>query len=569
MLERLRVANLGIIREVELEFGPGLTALTGETGAGKSLLVGSLELLAGGRASTDLLRTGASVLRVEAAFRLEPDHPAARRLEELGVSLDDGVLLVRREMNPQGRSRAWLNDVPATAATLRRVASGLLSIHGQHEQHGLADPLVQRRLVDEFAGHHHLLRETAVAFQAWEAAEAERRRLERARAARRDRLDAIAFQLAEIDGVAPQSGEDEELAARRSVLRNAARLGELGAAVLARLGEGERPAVEELARSRRELQEMAELGLPVAEAAAGVAEAAVLVEEALRDVQRVLDGLEHDPEELERVESRLHALETLMLKYGSPLEQVLDHRSRLLEERAELESLGENLEAAREAAAAALAAFDRAADRLQRSRAAAGERLLRGVEEVLGQLGMKGTRLEFRWQARPEAGSPLVRDGRPAAFDAAGVEQCELAIATNRGEELRPMSRIASGGELSRLHLALRTVLRRRHGSAPMTLLFDEVDSGLGGATAAALGALLVKLAATDQVLVVTHLPQVAALAARHYRVSKAEADGRTVTSVELLEGDRRVHEVARMLSGRRVTESALEHARNLVAGRS
>ncbi len=569
MLERLRVANLGIIREVELEFGPGLTVLTGETGAGKSLLVGSLKLLAGGRAVSDLIRSGASALNVEGTFRVEENQTAADRLRELGVPLEDGVLLVRREMNAQGRSRAWLNDVPSTAAALQSVATALLSIHGQHEQHGLADPLVQRRLVDEFAGHGELLDATAAAFARWEAAEAERRRLENARAARRDRLDAIAFQLAEIDRVAPRSGEDEELTARRSVLRNGVRLGELGAAVLARLGEGERPVVEELARARRELEEMSELGLPVADAAAAVAEAAVLAEEALREVSEVLAGLEHEPEELERVESRLHALENLMLKYGSPLEEVLAHRRALLKERAQLEALGENLEAAREAAAAALGVFDEAALRLQRSREDAGERLLAGVAEVLAQLGMEGTRLRFRWEARPDTGSALQRGGRPVAFDGSGVEQCELLIAPNRGEELRPMARIASGGELSRLHLALRTVLRRRHGSAPMTLLFDEVDSGLGGATAAALGALLVQLAATDQVLVVTHLPQVAALAARHYLVSKGEAEGRTVTSVAPLDPEQRVEEVARMLSGRQVTHSALEHARSLMGGRS
>ncbi len=569
MLERLHVVNLGIIREVELSLEPGLTVLTGETGAGKSLLVGSLNLLGGGRASSDLVRTGSDSLRVEATFRIAPDHPARAPLELLGVSMDEEAgLVVRREVTAQGRSRAWINDVAVTASGLQTVASWLLAVHGQHDQHGLADPSVQRHMVDDYAGHDGLLEKVAESFAEWEAEEADRRRLEAARAARRDRLDAITFQLGEIERIGPEPGEDETLVARRSVLQHAVRLGELGAALLERLGEGGRPLVNELARAKREAEEMAALGLRMESVVVAVAEAGVLVEEALREVQEAVAGLEHDPGALDELESRLHGLETLMLKYGSPLDAVLRHRDGLLRERAELESLGENLEAARERADTALAAYDAAAIELQRSREAAGRELLRDVSSILAELAMAGTRLEFSWEARSQTGSPLHRGDVAVSFDESGIELCDLLIAANKGEDLRPMAKIASGGELSRLHLALRTALRRRQGEAPMTLLFDEVDSGLGGATADALGVLLEDLSATDQLLVVTHLPQVAAHARDHFRVEKVEQNGRTVTRVDKLRGRERQEELARMMSGGRVTDSALAHAKSLMKER-
>jgi len=566
MLERLEVANLGVIETAELEPGPGLTALTGETGAGKSLLVGSLKLLAGGRASADLVRTGARAARVEAWFRLEPPDRLADLLAELGIPApEDGTLVLRREVTAEGRSRAWCNDVAVTAGTLARIAGDLVAVHGQHEQHGLADAAVQRRLVDAWAGHRELLERVAAAYEAWRQARDELDRLEEARAARRDRLDAIAFQLAEIEEVAPEPGEDEALRRRRDLVRNAARLAELGGSALARLVEGETAVVDELARAEREAAEIAALGAMPAELAARLAEARVLVEEVGRELQELLADLEHDPEELERIEGRLYRLEQLMLKYGEPLERVLAHREALRAERERLEGLEEGIEAARRREREALAAYAEAAARLDASRREAGEALLGEVAGLLGRLGMAGTGLELRWAPRPQPGSPLERDGEPVAFDAGGVAWCELLIAPNPGEAPRPLGRIASGGELSRIHLAIRTALRRRRGEAPMVLLFDEVDSGLGGATASALGALLADLARTDQVLVVTHLPQVAARARRQVAVRKAVEGGRTRTVLEPLEGEARVRELARMLSGEAIGETALEHARALL----
>jgi DNA repair protein RecN (Recombination protein N) len=564
MLERLSVRGLGIIDAVELDFSGGFSALTGETGTGKSLLVESLKLLGGHRAQADMVRTGDDRLHVEANFSLRDSSAVDGVLEELGVDASD-TLIVRREVSSGGRSRCWINDVSVTAGALQRVAPHLLAIHGQHEQYGLADSGVQRQLVDDFGGHDSLRSETGRRFEAWRTAADEHERLLRAQASRRDRLDTISYQLQEIDGVDPQKGEDEELRNRRSVLRHAARLEELTSALIEGLSEGEAPVVDALARSERALDEIAELGVALEGGSQRLAEARVQVEEMVREIQNLADRSLGEPGELENVESRLHLLDQLMLKYGSSLDDVLAHRESLVQEREELRSVEERVEEAENDALRALASFEDAAVSLDAAREKAGVGFASAVERVLANLAMKGTRLEFQWRPRVEAESPLERDGQRVAFDADGVNECVLLMAANPGEEMRPMARVASGGELSRTHLAIRTVLRSRHPGDGYTLLFDEVDTGLGGATAAALAELLAGLAEVDQVLVVTHLPQVAARAQTHYRVEKTSKKGRAITSVVSLKGTEREAEVARMLDGGELTETARAHARVLL----
>jgi DNA repair protein RecN (Recombination protein N) len=564
MLERLDVRGLGIIDRVELELADGFTVLTGETGAGKSLLVESLKLLSGQRAQADLVRTGDERLAVEGCFRVAPGGELEGVLGELGVTCE-GELVVRRELTAGGRGRCWLNDVSVTAAALQALSPHLLAIHGQHEQHGLADPAVQRSVVDRFGGHAQPRDAVAAAHQRWAAAAAEVDRLRAASARRRDRLDAISFRIHEIDGLDPRPGEDDVLRQRRALLRHAARLGELSAVVLGALADDEDAAVAGLARAERGLEAIAECGLELPGAVERLAEARVHADEVARELRRLLDGIEEDPVELDAVETRLHRLETLMLKYGEPLEKVLAHRQGLLDERAELERVEDRLEAAAAEAAAALVAFDAAARELDAARRTAGEELAAAIAAVLGQLRMSGTTLRFDWQARPDAASPLERDGVRVAFDADGVEVCELEIAANPGEEPRPMARVASGGELSRIHLALRTVLLGRRQGRGLTLLFDEVDSGLGGETAAALANLLAGLAGEHQVLVVTHLPQVAARARGHIRIEKVRHGGRAVTRATALDRTERELELARMLAGGSLTPSARAHARALL----
>ncbi len=566
MLERLSVRGLGIIDAVELDFAAGFAALTGETGAGKSLLVESLKLLGGQRAQSDMVRSGDDRLQVEGVFSLASGSEIDAILDDLGIADRESVIL-RREVTATGRSRCWINDSPVTAGALQRLAPHLLAIHGQHEQYGLADPAAQRRLVDDFGGHEELLDQVRRRYAAWHEAAAELDRLRAARMTRRDRLDTISFQLNEIESVDPGENEDVDLRKRRLVLRHSARLAELSTSLIERLSDGETAVVDGLAQAERELGQIADCGLPQDDAIQRLTEARLHVEEVVLEIRGLVDQSAGDPGELEALESRLHTLDQLMLKYGATIRDVRAHRDALVEERREMESVEERLEDAEDAARRLLTEFDDSARALDDARKKAGSEFASEVEEVLTRLAMADTRLEFSWQPRVDATSPLVRSGQPVAFDSEGVEDCVLLIAANPGEDLRPMARIASGGELSRVHLALRTVLRGRRSTDGLTLLFDEVDSGLGGATAAALAALLADLSVVDQVLVVTHLPQVAARADGHFRVEKVIDRGRATTRVGSLDDSQRETEVARMLAGGELTSSARDHARVLLDG--
>ncbi len=568
MLERLDVRGLGIIERVDIVVPPGFSVLTGETGAGKSLLVGSLDLIAGGRASADAVRSGEPKLVVQAWFAPPLPGEVDVILEDLGIEFD-GDIVIRREVGDSGRSRCWVNDTIVTVGGLQRIAGRLLAIHGQHEQHGLSDTRVQRKLVDDFGRLESELTAVREAWDRWSRAAADVNRLEAARNRRRDRLDVIAFQEAEIDGVAPVAGEDEELRQRRTRLRNAVRLRTLVAEITSTLGDREGSIVEELARTSRAIGELGECGVDTSGMAPLIAEAQLLSEEVLREVRAQGTDVENDPGELEELESRLHRLESLTLKYGGTLQNVLEHRRGLAEERKELENVEEHLDQARAEAQAALEAYDRAARVLHERRVEASRVMEGEITAVLERLDMTGATLKFRWSARPDTGSPLIRDGSPAAFDEDGVEEAELFLAANRGEPLRPMARIASGGELSRIHLAIRTVLRRRAPAGGLTLLFDEVDSGLGGRAAAALAELLADLARDDQVLVVTHLAQVAGRAEAQFRVEKKTHAGRTTTTVSRLSQPQRVDEISRMVAGDAVTDAARAHAVELLANAS
>jgi len=565
MLRQLDVHDLGIIDTLHLELSDGFTVLTGETGAGKSLLVQSLQLLGGERADADAVRGSCDRLLVEGRFDRPAAPPAAALLAEVGAG-DGDELVVRREVSAQGRSRAWVNDVAVTVGTLQRLAPHLLAVHGQHEQRGLADPTSHVALADLAGGLEPLRDRVGAAHAGWvetrEALAAQRRAL----AARRDRLDVIAYQVNEIDVARPQPGEDDELREERALLRHAERIGELLATARGVLG-GDGGAVG-LARAARAVRELGELDLPVAELTQGLVQAQVLAEEAERELERLAERVRSDPPRLETVETRLALLERLALKYGGTLAAVLAHRERLVAERDGLESAEDEIARLEGEERARAAAYLGLARELSNRRTEAARRLTREVARVLGSLGMPKVTLELRLVRRTSPAGELEVDGDRVAAAADGIDVGELFITSNPGEPSRPMVRIASGGELSRIHLAIRTVLRERRRADRLTLLFDEVDAGIGGAVADELGALLASLGERDQVLVVTHLPQVAGRAASHFVVRKQPASGRTVTRVEPVSGDARVEELVRMLGGGRATPAARQHARELLRPR-
>jgi DNA repair protein RecN (Recombination protein N) len=563
MLRELEVSDLGIIDRVRLELSPGFTVLTGETGAGKSLLVQSLQLLAGERAGADQVRGGRERLLVQGCFAVPPDEPAQELLSQLGIDRGDELVL-RREVSAGGRSRAWINDVPMTIGTLQRLAPYLLAIHGQHEQRGLTDPSTHVALVDAAGGLEGERSKVAEAYASWEEV---RERLEghrRALATRRDRLDVVAFQVREIDEARLEAGEEEQLREERAFLQHAERIGELLASARAALG-GEGGTVA-LARATRAVRELQALGIGVAEAAEDLEQARVLAEEAERAVLGLADRVRPDPLRLEAVEARLALLERLARKYGGSVAEVFNHRARLQAEREQLEGVEDDILRLEEAQGALAGRYLELALALSSRRASAAEGFSKRVLEILKGLGIPKARLRLELRRRTAPEGPLEFEGARVEPAADGIDAGEFELSTNPGEELRSMARIASGGELSRIHLAMRTVLRdslARRGV--LTLLFDEVDAGIGGNVADELGELLAGLGSRDQVLVVTHLPQVAGRASTHLVVRKEGVRGRTVTRVEQVAKEARVDELVRMLGGGAPTPAARQHARELL----
>ncbi len=551
MLVNLLVRDVVLIDRLELAFGGGLSALTGETGAGKSILLDALGLAVGARGDSGLIRRGADQAVAAAAFDPPADHSVWRLLDERGLTAD-GELVLRRVLGADGRSRAFVNDQPVSVALLREIGERLVEVQGQGNRRGLLGADTHRVFLDAFGGLDADAAAVAEAHRRWRAAEkalaAAEAELE---AARRDE-EYLRHVLAELDDLDPQPGEEAKLAARRSALMQGEKIAETLEAALAELNEG-RGVDARLSAAQRMLARAAERVAgafdPVIEA---LDRAAIETAEALAALDAARRDLAPDPDRLEAVEERLFALRAAARKHRTDVDSLAALRDSFAAKIAALEDRGGARSRLAEEAAGARAAFTARAKRLGEKRAKAAKDLDRQVKAELPQLKLRRTVFRTRLEALPEAD-----------WSARGAERVGFEVATNPGAEPGPLARIASGGELSRLLLALKVVLTRV-GSAP-TLVFDEVDSGIGGAVAAAVGDRLARLGAALQVLVVTHSPQVAARAGHHFRVIKAESGGGVVTRVEPLGPEARREEVARMLAGARVTDAARAAADSLI----
>jgi DNA repair protein RecN (Recombination protein N) len=568
VLRELHVRNLAVLAEASVEFGEGLNVLTGETGAGKSIVVDSLNLLAGARAAHELIRTGAETLSVAGVFT--PGGDGWRRLlGEAGIEAEGDEVLARREIGRSGRNRVFVNDQPTTLRLLADLAPHLLRIHGQREELGLVDPELQRRWLDASGGEGgaELLDRTAAAYERWVRLAGRLERLSGDERLRVERLDLARFQASELAAAGLAAGEETALRAERDVLRHGEAIARALGGSVALLFDDEGAAVDRLARSQALLAEVAEWEPQAAAWDGELAELRARVEEAAAALRRRLDGLEADPRRLDEVEERLAALERLFRKHRvTTAAELVARRAELEAEIAELAGDVADRDEVERQAAAALEIYRIAALELSARRRAWGKSLAAAIEAELGDLGLGKARLGVELLRRAREGSPLVVDGEAVEFGRRGVDQVVIEFAPNPGEAPRPLSLIASGGELSRIYLALQLAVRAGGGDGGPTLVFDEVDSGIGGAQAAALGKKLQRLGRAAQVLVVTHLPQVASFAHRHFRVEKKVHAGRTRTGVAELDAPGRAAEIARMLGGERVTPLSLSHARELLA---
>ncbi len=556
MLGRLSIRDVVLIERLDLSFAPGLTTLTGETGAGKSILLDSLGLALGARADTGLIRSGAEQAVVAAAFTVAPGHPAEAILAEHGLDAGDEIL-VRRIVTRDGRSRALVNDQPVSVSFLRTLTASLIEVQGQHEQVGLTDPANHMALLDSFGVAPALRAATAAAHKAWRERAAALAAAEAAIAQAAADEDYLRHAVAELDGLSPRAGEEEELAAERQRLQAGERRAEAIAAALAELTPKDRRSAGPAAHLRAAARALARLATPDGAHPAAAAMAALeRAEDALAETETLLERLaldaEADPRALEQAEERLFLLRAAARKYGVPVAALPAHQAALRAQLAALDTGAADIVALQRETAAARAAYIDAAAALTAAREAAAGALTTALSAELPPLKLERARFHIDIARLPESG-----------WGPRGADRVTFLIATNPGDAPGALDRIASGGELSRLMLALKVVLTG--AGAVETLIFDEVDSGIGGATAAAVGERLARVAQGVQVLVVTHSPQVAARGTAQLRVAKQVADDRAVTTVETLDAAARREEIARMLAGESITDAARDAAASLL----
>ncbi|MGA2593724.1 MAG: DNA repair protein RecN [Bryobacteraceae bacterium] len=556
MLVELLVENYAVVDRIRVRFHPGLNLLTGETGSGKSIVVDAFGLLLGGRASAEMIRSGEPRARVAGIFDVRDRADVRALLEPAGIVIEDSELLIEREILAGGKSRAFLGSRPVAVSLLRELAPLLGDIHGQHDQQLLFSADAQRAMLDTFAGSDERLAAVAEIYQHWKAAGAALEQIEHTEQEKLRLLDLWEFQRKEIDSAAPKAGEDEALEAERRVLQNLGRLQENAETAYAALYDTPESALAQVRLAAKRLDDLCRIDPTLAGLGEQLQSAEVALKEAAYGLRDYLSGLEANPGRLEEIENRLALLDKLKRKYGRSIEEVIAFLAEVRAQIEQVEHAGERMEELRKERARLAGEYEQAAGELSALRARAARKLEKGVEAELASLAMERTTFRIDIAAAP--------------WSAVGADRVEFLVSPNLGEEPKPLEKVASGGEISRIALALKTCLAapaRKSGDVapPRTLVFDEVDAGIGGSAAEGVGRRLKKLAGANQVLCVTHLAQIASFADHHYCVEKRESKGRTVAGIEELDRPGRTREVGRMLSGQELTPEALKHAERLI----
>jgi DNA repair protein RecN (Recombination protein N) len=569
MITYLKVRNLAIVEELAIEPGAGLNVLTGETGAGKSLLIDSLELLRGARGSSDMIRTGSDKMSAEAVFQLPP--AVGRALEELGVEVEGGgdsiELIVRRELSANGRGRVLLNGSPLSVRELGLAMDAVLEIHGQHESHQRVAGQSFRQLLDEYGGHDAVVEQTRLAWHDWSATAEQLGQMLGAQRDRALRLDLLRYQIEEISAARLDPAEEETLRSERSILSHAREMIEVTSGAFQLVDEDEASALTQLGRAAHLLQPLTNEIADIRQVADDLQEIIYRLQDAARTLGNLSESVRLDPARLDEVEDRLVTIERLNKKYGGSIAAVLEHLGRIQDEHDQLSDYEANVDKLQRAEESRFAAYRKIAEKLSASRRKAAELFQKAIQEELNDLAMERTTVRVSIGTAADRDSRLTIGDTPVAFGEDGFDRVEILIAPNRGEEPKPLQRIASGGELSRIQLAVAAALfKASTRAAAATLVFDEVDAGIGGRVAEVVGRKLQELAEKNQVICVTHLPQIASFATTHFYVWKEDQKGHTTARIRRLdEPEQRVAEIARMLGGESVPASALLHARELI----
>lgn len=555
MLTELVVHNFAIIRNLEVAFKSGLNALTGETGAGKSILVGAVNLILGSRASQEMIRTGATEATVEAAFELSDRQRVSDRLSMLGLESTDSVLIIRRSISRSGRNRVFVNDQQISLQQLQQVARGLISVSGQHEHQLLLDADLHLELLDAFGRLDSMCEEVSRCYADWSETREQLNKLKRFKQDQAAQVDWMRFQLQELEGANLQPDEDNVLQAELNILRHAAALSGAAEASHQILYAGKGAVLDRLAEVEKNIESISRIDPAQKDLLKQLEQSRIQLQELSYSLQQYSRSISFDPGRLSQIEDRLALIQRLGKKYGGSVDAMIQRVEELRsalgqEEDADFreEQLQKKLEAAR-------AAYLEKARALSEQRRECAGRLSGEVEKTLAGLDMGRARFAVSFQETGGEAEPV--------FTPSGIDRVEFMLSANPGEDLKPLSRIASGGELSRILLALKSLLSRS-GEAE-TLIFDEVDTGIGGRTAELVGLQLERLSRKHQVICITHLPQIACYAEHHYKVAKQVREGETSTDIRLLSSHERVEELARMLGGISISDTTRAHAQELL----
>lgn len=557
MLLELRIENYAVIDSLAVEFAPGLNLLTGETGAGKSIVIGALSLLLGDRASGDVIRHGTEKAFVTGVFEAE-GKALKKILDENGIEPEEGQIIIKREVAAGGKGRVFVNNQPATVALLKQLAPAIASIHAQNENILSFDAAARLALLDTYSGNDSMLEDLAQKFDDWSALRRKLGELERDEQGRLRMMDLWSFQKKEIESAHLEPGEDQKLETEKRVLANAEKLHTAAMACFDLLYDSETSAAAHLALARKQLEELARFDDKFQDALSSLAGAKLAVDDISSTVRDYAEAIDASPERLAQVEDRLAQFDRLKRKYGNTIDEVIAYSTDVARKLNEIENREEIVATLKNQLAAAGESCLTTARAISKRRYTVAKELQKLVEAEINQLAMKS---QFKIEV---SGSD-----EPANWSTSGFDEVAYLISANPGEPLKPVEQIASGGELSRVMLALKSTVeagRKARSSNPQkTLVFDEIDSGIGGRAAEAVGKKLKSLARANQVVCITHLPQIASFADHHYLIEKREAAGRTRTSVRLLNPDQRTEEIARMLSGAKLTETSRQHAEQLL----
>jgi len=565
MLKKLIVKDYALIDSLEVDFAPGLNILTGETGAGKSILIGALGLVLGERADTGSVRSGAKAAMVEAEFCLGNYVAVKKIFGELDLDWSDD-LLIRREVSLAGKSRAFVNDSPVNLASLKRIGDAVLDMHGQHEHQSL---LYEEQHLDYLDGFAKAWPErTAVGelFHEYQKIKAELEAMRNKEQLTREKLDLYNFQIKEIESASLTEGEDADLESQKTVLENSEKLFSLASASYQLLYQQDGSITEQFSALERSVEEVSGIDPRMEPTLKSISSVNDQIEEVARDLRKYRDGISFDPQRLEEIRNRLDLIRTLKKKYSgreNSIAAVLGHYEKIKAEVDSVEHGEENIKKLENALEAKRQELEKSCLALSEKRQSAAKKMAKDVVAQLKDLGMEKAMFKVDVAQTEEATGIVCSNKKKYKAEGTGMDVVRFLISPNPGEDLKPLAKIASGGEISRVMLAIKTILSE--ADAVPVLVFDEIDSGIGGRIAEAVGVKLKEISSARQVLCITHLPQIASLAKSHYQVSKDEKNGRTTTSVAKLDQKQRVEELARMLGGSKITETTLKHAREMI----